>query len=100
MGDCFIGVDVGTGSARAGVFDARGGCSAQRSTTLRSSARRARSSSSRAAEIWAAVSDAVRGALDAAGVAAADVRGIGFDATCSLVVLGAGRRPAAGRSFR
>ncbi len=36
-------------------------------------------------DIWAAVCTAVRGAREKAGVAAAEVAGISFDATCSLV---------------
>ncbi|MGO4838406.1 FGGY family carbohydrate kinase, partial [Rhizobiaceae sp. 2RAB30] len=39
-------------------------------------------------EIWSAVCAAVRAARDDAGAGAADIVGIGFDATCSLVVRG------------
>ena len=66
-----------------------------------SSASAARIVEQSSAEIWRAVCAAVRGAVAAAGVAPdGRSRGIGFDATCSLVVLGAGRRPAAGRPAR
>ncbi len=40
--------------------------------------------------IWQAVSYAVRTAISRAGVSPDDIVGIGFDATCSLVVLGEG----------
>ena len=88
MGPCFIGVDVGTGSARAGVFDAEGRMlgSAKRDITLFREPGSIVEQSS--AEVWAAVGAAVRGAVAEAGAAPDDVLGIGFDATCSLVVLG------------
>ena len=93
MGDRFIGVDVGTGSARAGVFDATGRMlgTAKRDITLYREPGSIVEQSS--AEIWSAACDSVREAVAAAGVAAGDVRGIGFDATCSLVVLGPGGTP-------
>ncbi|KQT54109.1 ribulokinase [Aureimonas sp. Leaf454] len=89
MGQVFVGVDVGTGSARAGVFDAAG--------RLLGSARRAiriwhedggivEQSS---ADIWAAVVASVREAMATSGAAPDQVGGLGFDATCSLVVLDA-----------
>ena len=85
-----IGVDVGTGSARAGVFDASGRmlASAKRDITLHRGPGAMVEQSS--AEIWAAVCASVREALAASGVAPASVGGVGFDATCSLVVLGPG----------
>ncbi|MBZ4021720.1 ribulokinase [Rhodobacter sp. TJ_12] len=89
----FIGIDVGTGSARAGLFDAAGallGSAAADITTFRPAPDFAQQS---AAEIWGAVCAATRAALAQAGVAGADVAGIGFDATCSLVVTGAGGAP-------
>ncbi len=89
----YLGVDVGTGSARAGLFDGAGrllGTRAVAIETFRPAPVFAQQSS---AEIWAAVCAAVRGAREAAGVAPADVAGIGFDATCSLVVSGAGGAP-------
>jgi D-ribulokinase len=93
MTEAYIGVDVGTLSARAGVFDAAGG--------LKASARRpiaiwrepgdvVEQSSD---DIWRAVTSAVREAVEASGLAAEAVGGIGFDATCSLVVLDGDRRP-------
>lgn len=88
-----IGVDVGTGSARAGVFDATGAMlgSAKVDITLHRAAGSIVEQSS--AEIWAAVCASVRAALAQSGVSPDDVAGIGFDATCSLVVLGAGGVP-------
>lgn len=85
-----IGVDVGTGSARAGVFDASGRmlASAKRDITLHRGPGAMVEQSS--AEIWAAVCASVREALAASGVDPASVGGVGFDATCSLVVLGPG----------
>jgi FGGY-family pentulose kinase len=88
-----IGVDVGTGSARAGVFDLSGrikGTAKQDISLHHGDGHRVEQSS---AEIWAAVCAATRGALAAAGIDPASVAGIGFDATCSLVVLGQGRAP-------
>lgn len=83
----FIGVDVGTGSARAGLFDATGRllATARHPIALwQESGGIAEQSSD---DIWAACATAVRQAVERAGVSAATVRGIGFDATCSLVVL-------------
>lgn len=85
-----IGVDVGTGSARAGIFELTGRMvsSAKHDITLfRASGSIVEQSS---AEIWSAVCDAVKGALSQAEVPPDRIAGIGFDATCSLVVLGSG----------
>jgi FGGY-family pentulose kinase len=85
MTDCVIGVDVGTGSARAAVFDLAGhrrGYASHPIQLWRPRHDRAEQSS---ADIWHAVCTAVREAMAQAG--AVTVCGIGFDATCSLVVL-------------
>ncbi|MCD7109590.1 FGGY-family carbohydrate kinase [Rhizobium sp. DKSPLA3] len=85
-----IGVDVGTGSARAGVFNFEGQMLgvAKRDITLFRDAGGMVEQSSR--EIWSAVCAVVRNAVANAGVDPALVIGLGFDATCSLVVLGEG----------
>ena len=46
-------------------------------------------------DVWRAVSTSIKGAVAAAGIDAGQVAGIGFDATCSLVVLGSEGRPLA-----
>ncbi|RYH00945.1 ribulokinase [Salipiger sp. IMCC34102] len=82
----YLGVDVGTGSARAGVFDATGqllGTHAEAIATYRPAPGYAQQAT---AEIWAAVGTACRAAIAAAGIYKDGIRGIGFDATCSLVV--------------
>ncbi len=88
-----IGVDVGTGSARAGIFDPAGRmvASARRDITLFHASGSIVEQSS--GEIWKAVCDSVKEALSQAAVSPDQVAGIGFDATCSLVVLGAGGQP-------
>ena len=88
MADHYIGVDVGTGSARAGVFDKAGallGVGKADIAVHRGSGGIVEQSS---AQVWKAVCTATRTGLSKAGIDAADVRGIGFDATCSMVVLG------------
>lgn len=93
VGSYFIGIDAGTGSARAGVFDAQGqmlGSDKCPITLFRESGHHVEQSSE---EIWQAVAASVRGAMAATGIAADEVGGIGFDATCSLVVLGEGGAP-------
>ncbi|MCJ8056060.1 FGGY-family carbohydrate kinase [Shinella curvata] len=89
----FVGVDVGTGSARAGLFDLSGRmlASGKRDISLfREPGAMVEQSST---EIWAAVCASVREAVEKAGIAPESVAGIGFDATCSLVVLGDGGKP-------
>jgi FGGY-family pentulose kinase len=91
----FIGIDVGTGSARAGIFDEQGRmlATAKRDIALwRDSPDIAEQSS---ADIWQAVCASVRDAMAQAGLGPGDIAGIGFDATCSLVVLGPAGCPLA-----
>lgn len=88
MSDYFMGIDVGTGSARAGVFDATVllvGTDKHDISLFREAAGLVEQS---AGEIWKAVCAASQGAVKAAGIEAKQVSGIGFDATCSLVVVG------------
>jgi D-ribulokinase len=81
-------VDVGTGSARAGIFDRSGkllGRAERPIATHRPGSGHAEHDSE---EIWAAVCSAVCGTLETAGVEPGAITGISFDATCSLVVRG------------
>lgn len=89
----FLGIDVGTGSARAGVFDRSGRLVAtdRADITLWREAGDIVEQSSE--DIWRAVCRSVRGAVGKAGIAPDSIAGIGFDATCSLVVLGIGGAP-------
>ncbi|KAI0269443.1 Pentulose kinase [Gloeopeniophorella convolvens] len=84
----YLGIDVGTGSARAALVKADGtvAASAARDTqTWRDSADH-RIFEQSTADIWVGICAAVRDALAAVRAAPADVKGIGFDATCSLAV--------------
>ena len=83
----FLGVDVGTGSARAGVFEATG--------VMRSSATEAIQTfrpdedfvEQSSEDIWRACGVAIRKALSSSGVRGEQIAGMAFDATCSLVAL-------------
>ncbi|MGV3553310.1 FGGY-family carbohydrate kinase [Rhizobium sp.] len=93
MAEYFVGIDVGTGSARAGVFDSAGnmlGVARRDIQTWRETGDVVEQSSE---DIWRAVCDSVRRVVAEAGIDPATIAGIGYDATCSLVVLGEGGRP-------
>src|SRR5438876_2125565 len=93
MRQAFIGVDVGTSSARAGVFDEKGTllATARHPITVWHEAGSVVEQSS--SEIWAACAASVCAAMAEAALPPSAVKGIGFDATCSLVVLDAGANP-------
>jgi FGGY-family pentulose kinase/HAD superfamily hydrolase (TIGR01509 family) len=93
MREAFIGVDVGTLSARAGVFDSVGQliASARRPIAIWREPGDIVEQSS--ADIWRAVTLAVREAVETSGLPPEAVRGVGFDATCSLVTLDRNARP-------
>jgi D-ribulokinase len=93
MIEAYIGVDVGTLSARAGVFDSAGRLisSARRSIAIwREEGEIVEQSSD---DIWRAATSAVREAVEASGLKPEAIRGMGFDATCSLVALDRDARP-------
>ncbi|HSK39584.1 MAG TPA: FGGY-family carbohydrate kinase [Arenibaculum sp.] len=93
MERAFVGIDVGTGSARAGVFDGTGvllGTAKRPIRIWREAGDVVEQSSD---DIWSACVEAVRDALARADIPAERVQGIGFDATCSLVALDGGHRP-------
>ena len=93
MKQAFIGIDVGTSSARAGIFDEKGSllATARHPITVWHETGSVVEQSS--AEIWAACAASVRAAMAEAAIPASAVKGLGFDATCSLVVLDTNANP-------
>lgn len=93
-GNClYLGIDVGTGSARAGIFNGRGETVAVETQEFRSWQPRPDFVEQSSSEIWKACGVAVRKALGGAGLMPSRIRGVGFDATCSLVALNANDAP-------
>ncbi|WP_162652931.1 FGGY-family carbohydrate kinase [Lentilitoribacter sp. Alg239-R112] len=82
----FLGIDVGTGSARAGLFDEAGRLLAAASRDTKTFNPKPDYMQQSSADIWQAICASVREVISDANVTGADIAGIGFDATCSLVV--------------
>ena len=86
-------VDIGTGSARAGLFDRAGrllGRAEAPIDVVETADGHAEQSS---LQIWQAAAAAVRAARAEAGAAPEQVAGLAFDATCSLVLRDRAGRP-------
>jgi len=79
-------VDVGTGSARAGILDAEGRLLGRVEHPILMNRPMADHAEHDSEDIWKSVCVAVRGAVAKSGVDPANIAGISFDATCSLVV--------------
>lgn len=88
MSAYYLGIDVGSASVRAGVFDAHGCCLAQAAQAIEQYRPRAGFVEQSSDNIWSQCVAAVREAVKKAGIDGEAVRAIGFDATCSLVALG------------
>ena len=94
----FIGVDVGSTSARAGVFTARGRALGQHVEPIRTWRPRPDHVEQSGDDIWRAVCECVRRAVAASrtdGGEPVRIGGIGFDATCSLVAVDGEGAPVA-----
>nr|MBA3448095.1 ribulokinase [Pseudaminobacter sp.] len=88
MRDLVAAVDVGTGSARAGILDRTGRLLGRSEHPIAINRPHPDHAEHDSQDIWRAVCLAVRGAIGVAGAPAEEVGGISFDATCSLVVRG------------
>jgi ribulose kinase len=92
---CYIGVDVGTASVRAVLVDANGSILASSThpiTVFRDpSDNRVFEQSSE--NIWSAICTTIRSTIWESQVAPESVKGLGFDATCSLAVCDADGKP-------
>jgi D-ribulokinase len=87
MRQAFIGIDVGTSSTRAGIFDERGTLLATAKHPIAVWHEAGDIVEQSSSDIWNACAAAVRSAMAEAAISPDLVKGIGFDATCSLVVL-------------
>uniref|UniRef100_A0A1D1YYV5 FGGY carbohydrate kinase domain-containing protein n=1 Tax=Anthurium amnicola TaxID=1678845 RepID=A0A1D1YYV5_9ARAE len=88
----FLGVDVGTGSARAGLFDENGRLLSTASSPIQiwKDGDCIEQSST---DIWHAVCAAVKTACSLGNISGEEVIGLGFAATCSLVAVDADGAP-------
>jgi FGGY-family pentulose kinase len=89
----FIGIDVGTGSVRAGVFDGRGRMAGSASFPIQLWKPVPDHVEQSSDDIWRSCGRAARTALKTAGLSSAAIKGVGFDGTCSLIALDADDRP-------
>lgn len=88
MGEtCFLGVDVGSASVRAGLYSLNGerlGFATRPISQFHGKNDHVEQSSS---EIWARTCEAIREVITTAGITPQQVASVGFDATCSLVAV-------------
>jgi FGGY-family pentulose kinase len=92
-GGLVLGVDVGTGSVRAGVFDLKGKMLGVGECPIKIFRPKPDFVEQSSDDIWRAAGRAIRRSLREASAKPQDVAGLSFDATCSLVALGAEDRP-------
>lgn len=86
MREYLVAVDIGTTSARAGIFSRDGRMLAKARHPIEMRRGPADFAEHDSEDIWRATCSAVRQALSASGVKASQIAGLGFDATCSLVI--------------
>uniref|UniRef100_A0A0L0P251 FGGY-family pentulose kinase n=1 Tax=Candidozyma auris TaxID=498019 RepID=A0A0L0P251_CANAR len=83
----FVGVDVGTGSARACIIDTNGLILGLCERPITRNELKRNHITQNSTEIWNAICFCVKSVLRDSGVDGSEVFGIGFDATCSLVAI-------------
>lgn len=89
----YIGVDVGSGSVRAGLFDTQGNKTAQSVSPIKQFRPSADFVEQSSSDIWTQTCKVVNAVLAESGIQPERVKGIGFDATCSLVAIDSNDQP-------
>lgn len=89
----YIGIDVGTGSARAGIFNQKGKLISQASQDIQIWKPKPDFVQQSSENIWESICRSVIQAMAESNLKPEQITGIGFDATCSLVVLGEDNKP-------
>lgn len=89
----YIGIDVGTGSVRAGIFDSKGSMISASSQPIQTWKPKSDFVQQSSEDIWKAVCQSVKKAIVKSKLKPEQIGGLGFDATCSLVVLGKENKP-------
>ncbi|AMD22911.1 HHR142Cp [Eremothecium sinecaudum] len=87
MSPYYIGVDVGTGSARACIIDSTGSILALSENEISRTELKPSHITQSSSQIWESICNCVRSVVEKAKVNEEEILGIGFDATCSLVVV-------------
>lgn len=90
---CFLSVDIGTGSARVGVFDDRGVLLGEAKAPIAQHRPFDHHVEQSTTDIWRAICDSTHRAVAQAGVEPAAVASMSVSATCSLVLLDQARAP-------
>ena len=85
-GDYYIGIDVGTGSARACVIDDKGNIVGLASQDIKTWQPHPEFYEQSTVNIWDSICAATKQAVQQCGVPSSNIRGLAFDATCSLAV--------------
>ena len=89
----FLGIDIGSASVRAGLFNETGQRLAFAVRSIRQFHSKPLHVEQSSADIWAQTAAAVREAVAKAGIDPRQVGSIGVDATCSLVAVGENGQP-------
>ena len=93
MENIYLGIDVGTGAVRVGAFTREGRMISKGECSIKTWRPRTDFVEQSSENIWQATGKAIQGCLSQGTVDPADIKGIAFDATCSLVALGRGFEP-------
>ncbi|GAB7351454.1 hypothetical protein MBLNU459_g2116t1 [Dothideomycetes sp. NU459] len=84
--DHYIGIDVGTGSARACIMNSKGDIVGLASHNIGLWQPETGYYEQSTTDIWRCICDSVKEAMSTHNIDPSTIRGIGFDATCSLTV--------------
>ena len=83
----FLGIDVGTGSARVGIFDERGVLVRHAVEEIQTWKPKTNFVEQSSENIWQSICSCCHQVIAETGIDIATIKGVGFDATCSLVLI-------------